>query len=452
METKPNQENPGQEPCNPDTPTQQPPTQTQDPPPAKPDCSDPKTPTPTGGTPTPTPPKPTPCDGVAPPDDPGGGAPTVPTDTGCTPKDPCAGNKDDCSKFPGGPCTCADLPPDSTDPTAPKFRPLPDGTVRQLLTAIETLINKPPDGIPADATKKLVDDLKELEKEYDGLGDLITKFEADRATIECTFTTKSRKWRDEIHKLCDTNMSCALTKTDLQEIYARGRKAEKDTCCDYLKKFYELRGMQTCQTQAEAREAEARFDLDAVKALNKTFLDRLTDLEAIFKKAGEAADKKRFKTVCAYAMEFDLVWSTLFEARTWCFRRKNCCLCCPKCDLLPNTLPCWTVERYRDVVLKAIKALISAKYNRYCWNAYFMKQDADAKLLKDACDKACKTRRDRFIAEAEEAKDCPPPAPPATPAPTPTPTTPPKPTPPATPGDSGDCGCGHKNTGGMTNA
>ena len=98
-------------------------------------------------------------------------------------------------------------------------------------------------------------------------------------------------------------------------------------------------------------------------------------------------------------------------SRTWCFRRKNCCLCCPKCDLLPNTLPCWTVDRYRDAVVKGIKALIAAKYSRYCWNARFMKWDADAKLLKEACEKACKTRRDRFIAEAEEAKDCPPPVP-----------------------------------------
>jgi hypothetical protein len=295
-------------------------------------------------------------------------------------------------------------------------------TIRQQLTAIEALVTNPPPGTPPDATEKLKKDLEDLETEYKGLAELITKFETDRATIECTFTTKGRKWYEEIHKLCDTNVNCDITHQDIQEAYDRNKQHERDACCAYLHKHYEIRGSQNCQVQAEGRETEAKADLTLLKGLSTTFIGRLADLEDIFKKAVEAADKRQFKTVCGLKLEFDGVWFTLFQAETWCFRRKDCCICCPPCDLLPNTLPCWTVERYRDELQKALKAFIAAKYNHYLWNVYWLRQQADYDRLKADCEKAHANRRERFLAEAEEARDCPAPS---------TPT--------------GDCGCGKQH-------
>lgn len=317
---------------------------------------------------------PDPCKGVAPPADPGCAPPKTPSEKDCTPKDPCEEyyKTHDCTDYPGGPCKCSDRP-SGTDG-------LKGTTIRQQLTEIESLVNKPPDGTPADATKKLSEDLKELETEYSGLTALVALFEKDRASIECTFTTQGRKWHDEIHKLCDSNMSCDITQKDIQDAYNRQKQDERNACCGYVHKHYEIKGMQTCQVQAERNEAEARADLDLLKGLNKTFADRLKELEAILTQAIALAKDRRFKAVCAYTLEFEAVWSTLFQVETWCFRRKDCCICCPPCDLLPNTLPCWTVNRYRDEVQKALKALITAKHNRYLWTLYWLKQEADYKL------------------------------------------------------------------------
>jgi hypothetical protein len=458
MQTKPDQGNPRQNQCVETTPPQQTaPPQTQPSDPHDPKCpepqqqqsqpNDPKCPDPSGEKPkepdAPKPPASTPteeppCKGVDAPADPGGAPPKTPSDKDCTPKDPCEEyyKTHDCSES-DDTCKCSDRPPDTNPLTDPKTAPPP--TIRQQLTAIEVLVNNPPKGTPADATKKLSDDLKDLEKEYEGLSALFALFEKDRATIECTFTTQVRKWYDEIHKLCDSNVSCKETLTAIQKAYDQQKQLERKACCDYIRVHDKITGDQNCQVQAERREAEARADLDLLKGLNKTFADRLKDLEEILKQANLMAKDRRFKAVCAYKLEFDAVWARLFQAETWCFRRKDCCICCPKCELLPNTLPCWTVERYRKEVMKALQALIAAKYNRYLWNGYWMNQEAEYKRLKDECDKAHTNRRARFIAEAEEAPDCP----------TPTPA---KPDEPGTPAKPGDCGCGKPKTGGMTNA
>lgn len=396
-------------------------------------CPDPSSSGSTNPNKPPVPIPPDPCKGVAPPADPGCAPPKTPSDKDCAPKDPCEEyyKTHDCSDYPGGPCKCSDRPSGTEG--------LKGTTIRQQLTEIETLVNNPPLGTPADATKKLSDDLKELEKEYDGLASLLALFEKDRATIECTFTTQGRKWYEDIHKLCDGNISCKETITGIQKAYEGQEQLQRDACCDYIKQHYKVTGEQNCQVQAERREAEARTDLDLLKSLSKTITDRLKDLEEILKQANLMAKDRRFKAVCAYKLEFERVWSTLFQIETWCFRRKNCCICCPKCDLLPNTLPCWTVERYSKEVKNALQTLITAKYNRYSWNVYWMEQDAKYKRLKDDCATKEKNRRARFIAEAEEAPDCPPPVA----ANGGTPGIPPKPS---------DCGSEKPKTGGMTNA
>lgn len=97
------------------------------------------------------------------------------------------------------------------------------------------------------------------------------------------------------------------------------------------------------------------------------------------------------------------------------------------------------MERYRKEVTKALQALIAAKYNRYLWNVYWMDREAESKRLKDECDKAHTNQRARFIAEAEEAPDCP----------TPTST---NPNTPGTQTKPGNCGCDKPNTGGKTHA
>jgi len=406
-------------------------------------CPEPAPPPPTTQSPpapAPTPPGPKPapsdewdkCQGVAPPANPGYDLPK-PTDKECMPKDPCEGyyKTNDCSDKNGGPCKCSDRPKDKL--------PIPGETIRQQLNFMEGLVSNPPPDVPADATKKLASDLTDLEKEYSGLSDLVTKFETDRATIECSFS-KARKWLDDIHKLCDTNVTCEITKTDIQEAYTRWRKDERKACCAYVHKYFDIRNLQNCQVQAERREADAKSDYELLKTLSKTFTDRLADLDLIFKDALASAEKRRFKRVCGLVLEFDSVWSTLFQVENWCFRRKDCCRCCPPCDLLPNTLPCWTVARYRDQLTKALKALIDAKYNRYLWNVYWLTEEANYTRLQTDCDKARTNRRARFLAEAEEAKDCPEPAP----APPPSTTTPPSGTPPAS---TTDCGCGKHQKG-----
>jgi len=117
------------------------------------------------------------------------------------------------------------------------------------------------------------------------------------------------------------------------------------------------------------------------------------------------------------------VWGRLFTVETSCYKRKNCCVCCPKCDLLPDTLNCWTVDRYRLELQKALRTMIAAKYDSYLWKAYTLKQQAEIDKLKTDCETISSNRRDRFLSEAEEARDC-----------------------PSSP-HSGECGCENHHTG-----
>lgn len=359
----------------------------------------------------PGPKPPDPCKAIAPPEDPG----CTPSDQDCTPVDPCAEyyESHDCSDC-EGPCNCPERPCD--------WGPI-TGTIRQQLTAIEELVNNPPPGTPKDATDQLTRDLKALEDEYAGLAILVTDFETARTnTIDCEFG-KTRKWLDKLQDLCENNLHCDITVQDIQEAYDHGKQKERDACCAYIRKQSKTYRSYNCADQATSRETDANSDFKLLKGLSDTLTTRLKDLETIFKNAVTAAENRQYKTVCAFNLEFHGLWVRLFTVETTCYLRKNCCVCCPKCDLLPDTLNCWTVDRYRSELQKALKALIAAKYNRYLWTVYTLKQKAEIEKLRADCENTAKNRQARFLAEAEEARDCP------------------------SPTHNGDCGCGKQHKG-----
>ncbi len=400
-------------------PPQQQPPQQQYPPPQPPKPEPPQQPP--KQPPKPEPPKPPgECKGVVPPEDPGGSPPKPPSDKDCTPKDPCEEyyKTHDCSD----PCKCPDRPAGT--------QPLEGKTIRQQLDAIEALLGNPNPDI-AKATDVLKADFTALETEYKALNDTVAAFEKDRADIECTFNTKARLWFEKIQQHCDS-INCDVTKQDIKEAYERGKRRQHEACCKSLANRYAIIARTDCQAQAENRAKEAADDVALLKELNKIFLARLAKLGELFKQASEAADKRRPKLACALTTEFNGLWRTLFQVETWCFRRKNCCICCPKCDLLPDTLPCWTVERYRAELEKALKALIAAKHDRYLWNVRWQQMDAEQKRFDEECKRATENREARFLAEAQEARDCP--------APT-------NPTSPTNPNSPDDCGCGKHHKG-----
>jgi hypothetical protein len=291
------------------------------------------------------------------------------------------------------------------------------------LTSIEELTVAPPAGTPTDATDQLKKDLTLLETEYNGLNELVTAFEKDRLEkIDGDFG-KTRKWLDKLQDMCENNMHCDITRKDIQDAYDRGKQKERDACCAYARKQAKTLGSYSCTDQSAQREADAVADFALLKGLSALFAKRLDDLANLFKDAVTAAENRQYKTVCALNLEFKGLWVRLFTVETSCYRRKNCCVCCWPCDLLPDTLNCWTVDRYRAELQKALKAMIATKYNRYLWSVYTLKQKAELDKLKTDCDNTSKTRQARFLTEAEEAQDCP------------------------SPSHNGDCGCGKHHRG-----
>src|SRR5436189_5314542 len=86
-------------------------------------------------------------------------------------------------------------------PYKPKKDPGKDQPIRRLIKALEEEVESYSD-TPTEATKKFADDLKDCDKEYQGLAEIVKKYEEAYEKLDCSLT-EAEKNKQDIREWCD---------------------------------------------------------------------------------------------------------------------------------------------------------------------------------------------------------------------------------------------------------
>jgi hypothetical protein len=304
----------------------------------------------------------------------------------------------------GGKCNCPDF--DTSGLPGEK------DTLRRLIKALEGQLEEYSSN-PSEAAKKFSDDLKDLDKEYQGLADIVKKYQDTYDTLVCSLS-EANKNKQEISDWCKDKVDSATQKAIATLRSDQYDKKEKEICSQWITYQTQLFSLQDCQRQSDQRSQEAKDDLDAFKNFEKTVKDRLTELKSLYDKAKALRTAERHKSVCAVLAEYCDVLVNLGEVQTWADRRaanpptgqteapaSGANDECEKWD--PSKfLDKWTPDWLNNNLRASLRALILARYQRFSWYQTWFKSDGNAKKWKDKCDKFTKSRRDDFIQEAED--------------------------------------------------
>lgn len=311
-----------------------------------------------------------------------------------------------------GKCECKDFQPNPPHPVDTE-------SIRRLLKALEEELEDTQANRPTEATKKFGDDLKDADKEYQGIAEIVSKYEKFYDQLECKLA-EARGWKEKLDEWNAENEDLPTAAIEkLREEYEAEEK-KNGVCCKWLEYRDRLNKQNDCLAQATRKEEEAKDDNEAYKGFEKTLSDRFAELKTLFDKAGTLHDAEKHKSVYAVSLEFDDVYKNLGKVITWEYRRKRCNgngdgsqdedsqqarsgarqggQQVPEQDLKKQ----WTPENLRTALTDALRKLIRAKYQRFRWQQQRLETESDSKRFKDACDKFRKTRRDEFIQEAED--------------------------------------------------
>lgn len=278
------------------------------------------------------------------------------------------------------------------------------GSVRRLIKALEKILEDP-ETTPTEATKKFGDDLKDADKEYQAITDVLSKYEKFYDDLECKMAA-ARNWKEEINAWCKDKVDQSTSDA----IKALRRDSydleEKDRCCKWIEYRAKLIELYDCLKQAGVKVEEATEDYAAIKGLEKTLTDRFADLKRLRDKAETLFKAEQYKSVCAVYLEFEEVFNNLSLVETWDYAVKKCN---KEQYAMPGSDPKkdWPPEEFKKKLSEFLRVLILAKYQRFRWHQQLIERDTDNKTSKEACIKFRKSRQDDFILEAQdqEGKD-----------------------------------------------
>ena len=308
----------------------------------------------------------------------------------------------DPSAKPSGPCNCKKLDqtgiPDETQP----FRELLDA----LSARVKDLAKE-----PTEATTKFPDELKDVEKEYQGIDAIVAKYKDfyDKQ-LDCKLADVKR-WRDSIEKwsTIDKPTKEAIKKYRDEKYTER----EKTICCQTLLWLRRrLHYSSDCLVQARNNEAQKQEAYDKLKG----FLDAITkvfgDLEALFKQAEAFNKDQKPKSVYAVSLEFDDLYKLLDWPKT---EEERCSAPVPTTPAEPAYEK--STEDYKgDSELKkklspaelrrrlihALRELLLAKFHRFLLHHDLLKTTADYEAAKKECEKFRGDRQKLFLEVVED--------------------------------------------------
>ncbi|HKG62335.1 MAG TPA: hypothetical protein VKB05_21420 [Pyrinomonadaceae bacterium] len=329
---------------------------------------------------------------------------------------------------PTGPCKCDDLNMEGIPDAKQPFRELLDA----LSEKVKTLATE-----PTEASTKFPDELKDIEKEYQGIDAIVAKYkEFYDKQLDCKLADVKR-WRAKIKEwastLDDTTMKCI-------ERYRKEKYDDKENliCCRWIDLRRKLNYSSDCLVQARNKEARQQEAYDNLKGFLDTITKVFTDLEALFKKADAFNKEDKPKSAYAVGLEFE----DLYKLIDWPGTDEEKC---PK----PNggagqsdpttqsggyaTTPGsqsggaygqsqepsseGSSEGYDDSeqlkkklsptelrsrLIAALRELVLAKFHRFLLHHELLKNTANAEAAKKECDKFRADRQKLFLDLAED--------------------------------------------------
>jgi len=337
--------------------------------------------------------------------------------------------------------------------------PNPNEPFRRLLLALEKALQDLSTE-PSEATKKFADDLKDAEKENQGIAAIVTKYKEFYEKLDCKLAD-AKRWKAEID---DWSKGLGSEAKQAIEWFWITNYADKETkiCCDWIRLRYKLHALLDCLEQAKKTEEEAQQDYDAIKGIQDTLTKVFAELESLYKKAKAFNAEQRPKSVYAVSLEFAKVYRTLWP-RDWSDVKKGC----PKptdyegdgetykpqppegeyAQQPPPTPPeggrygdrpemppdepaaygeygqqgypapggpsedikaDLNPDKLRNKLTVYLRALILAKYQRFRWHHEILTTTSKTADGKKACEKFRAERQEQFIEEADDIVTPPP--------------------------------------------
>jgi hypothetical protein len=300
-----------------------------------------------------------------------------------------------------GKCECKDIkidpaPPDENQP----FRRF----VAFFEDHLDTLPQDPPEPI-----KKFRDDLKEAEKEYQGIAAIVTKYKLFYDKLDCKLA-EVRSQKEQIDgwlKEFDQGTAGAI-----KDLWSKNyEKKEHDLCCAWIEARDQIIQNLDCVEQAKRKEQDAKDDYDgakdggAIKDWEKTLTAKFADLTSLYDKAKTFNGEQRYNAVYAVSLEYAAVYDNLTTFRDWGYARRKCREDVAGGDIKKD----WTPENLKKALATRLRALVLARYQRFRRLHDSLSLAAEAAEKKAACEAIRANRRGQFIEEAEDVQSPKPP-------------------------------------------
>ena len=314
---------------------------------------------------------------------------------------------------PTGPCKCDDLNTEGIPPATQPFRELLD-TLSERVKALATE--------PTEASTKFPDELKDIEKEYQGIDAIVAKYkEFYDKQLDCKLADV-RRWRANINEWTSP-LDQSIKKCIRRYRAEKYDNKEKSICCRWIDLRRTLNYSSDCLVQARNKEARKQEAYDSLKGFLDTITKVFTDLEALFKKADAFNKEDKLKSVYAVSLEFE----DLYKLIDW-----------PKTDEEKCAKPYGgageqsepggygqsqepsyegSAEGYdeseqlkkklsptelRSRLIAALRELVLAKFHRFLLHHELLKNTANAEAAKKECEKFRTDRQKLFLDLAED--------------------------------------------------
>ena len=196
-------------------------------------------------------------------------------------------------------------------------------TIRQLLKKLNQEV-QPQNGYAPEAVAILVADITELEKEYDGIAELVAGYEKVYPDLQKPGTKYCeaerqfqgmKKWVDDVKVASFDATKQAIDA--LRNLHYRDEtEVPPDLPADHPKKRLDsakeaFRIIKSCLDQRKEEEEEAKAEYTKTKAFQSTAEKWFTDLGTLYKEAQDYLARKNYKSLYATYLEADQVWNKI---------------------------------------------------------------------------------------------------------------------------------------------
>jgi hypothetical protein len=327
---------------------------------------------------------------------------------------------------PSGPCKCKALDVSKLPNDKQPFRRLLEALSQKLKELAKE---------PTEATNKFTGDLKDAEKEYQGIEPIVAKYkEFYDKQLDCKLSD-ARRWRDSIVKWSTID---DRTKKAIRDFRTENydQREELICCKTWLFLKNQLNGSSDCLVQATNKEAQNQASYDLLKGFVDTLTKIFGDLKTLFEKAEAFNKEGKPKLVYAVSLEFD----ALFKLIDWPRTPEEECWKKPETgdtgyqstppaeggyaeqtgggyeeqetyeesqgeeeaaqyDGLKKKL---SPDKFRARLLAALRQLLLAKYHRFLLHHVVLSLTVRAEAAKKECEKFKAERQKLFLEEVED--------------------------------------------------